>query len=116
MWDRGSRNRAAIDPRLLAALVWGEPEFTPDAASPSGAIGLVQLMPATAAGLGGNPADPIQNLDGGARSLASMIRRLGSVGLRLAAYNASPGAVRRARGTPSIPQTQAYVPKLLGHY
>jgi hypothetical protein len=108
--------RAGIDPRLLAALVWGESEFTPDAVSPSGAIGLTQLMPATAAGLGVDPTNPIQNLDGGARFLASMIRQFGSLELGLAAYNAGPGAVRRAGGIPSIPQTQAYVPKVLGHY
>jgi hypothetical protein len=109
-------NRAGVDPRLLAALVWGESEFTPDAVSHSGAIGLTQLMPATAAGLGVDPTDPIQNLDGGARFLASMIRQFGSLELGLAAYNAGPGAVRRAGGIPSIPQTQAYVPKVLGYY
>lgn len=108
--------RAGVDPRLLAALVWGESEFTPGAVSPSGAIGLTQLMPETAAGLGVDPTDPIQNLDGGARFLASMIRQFGSLELGLAAYNAGPGAVRRAGGIPSIPETQAYVPKVLGHY
>jgi hypothetical protein len=108
--------RAGVDPRLLAALVWGESEFTPDAVSRSGAIGLTQLMPATAAGLGVDPTDPIQNLDGGARFLASMIRQFGSVELGLAAYNAGPGTVRRTGGIPPIPETQAYVPKVLGYY
>lgn len=108
--------RAGIDPRLLAALVWGESEFTPDAVSHAGAIGLTQLMPATAAGLGVEPTDPIANLDGGARFLADMLGEFGSLELGLAAYNAGPGAVRRAGGIPAIPETQAYVPKVLGYY
>jgi hypothetical protein len=108
--------RAGIDPRLLAALVWGESEFTPDAVSHAGAIGLTQLMPATAAGLGVEPTDPIANLNGGARYLADMLGEFGSLELGLAAYNAGPGAVRRAGGIPAIPETQAYVPKVLGYY
>lgn len=112
--DAATRN--GVDPRLLAALVWGESEFTPDAVSHAGAIGLTQLMPATAAGLGVDPTDPIANLDGGARYLADMLREFGSLELGLAAYNAGPGSVRRAGGIPAIPETQAYVPKVLGYY
>lgn len=112
--DAATRN--GVDPRLLAALVWGESEFTPDAVSHAGAIGLTQLMPATADGLGVDPTDPIANLNGGARYLADMLREFGSLELGLAAYNAGPGSVRRAGGIPSIPETQAYVPKVLGYY
>lgn len=82
-----------LDPRLLAALVWVESAFKPTAVSRAGAIGLAQLMPGTAAGLGVDPHDPAQNLEGGARYLSQMIDRFGRVDLALAAYNAGPGRV-----------------------
>lgn len=113
---------AGIDPRLLAAMVWQESGFDPDAVSRSGAIGLTQLMPATAEGLGVDPHDPVQNLEGGARYLAWTIEEFGSLELGLAAYNAGPGAVRRANGTtgatgiPNVPETQAYVPRVIEYY
>ena len=107
---------AGVDPRLLASLVWAESTFVPDAVSHSGAIGLTQLMPPTAEGLGVDPWDPIQNLDGGARYLAWTISEFGSLELGLAAYNAGPGNVRRAGGIPNIPETQAYVPKVMNYY
>lgn len=109
-------NRAGIDPRLLAAVTWAESRFDQDAVSHAGAIGLTQLMPATAAGLGVDPTDPIENLDGGARYLAWTIEEFGSVELGLAAYNAGPGAVRAAGGIPDIAETRAYVPKVLDYY
>lgn len=84
-----------IDPRLLAALVWIESAFKPDAVSRAGAIGLAQLMPGTAAGLGVDPHDPQQNLRGGATYLRQMIDRFDDVKLALAAYNAGPGRVER---------------------
>ena len=108
--------QAGLDPRLLAAVVWSESGFRPDAVSSAGAIGLTQLMPGTAEGLGVDPTDPIQNLNGGARFLASMVRRFGSLELGLAAYNAGPGRVDAAGGIPDIPETQAYVPKVLARY
>lgn len=108
--------KAGLDPRLLAAVVWTESGFRPDAVSSAGAIGLTQLMPGTAEGLGVDPADPVQNLNGGARFLASMIRRFGSLELGLAAYNAGPGRVAAANRIPDIPETQAYVPKVLARY
>jgi soluble lytic murein transglycosylase-like protein len=107
---------AGIDPRLLAAMVWQESGFQPDAVSKSGAIGLSQLMPATAEGLGVDPNNPLENLDGGARYLAWTIREFGSLELGLAAYNAGPGTVRNAGGIPDIPETQAYVPRVLNFY
>jgi hypothetical protein len=107
---------AGIDPRLLAAVVWQESGFDPDAVSRSGALGLAQLMPATADGLGVDPANPIENLEGGARYLAWTIREFGTIELGLAAYNAGPGSVRTANGIPDIPETQAYVPKVLDYY
>lgn len=107
---------AGLDPRLLAAMVWQESRFQEDAVSSSGAIGLAQLMPGTAAGLGADPWDPIQNLDGGARYLAWTIEEFGSIELGLAAYNAGPGRVREAGGIPNIAETQAYVPRVLDYY
>jgi soluble lytic murein transglycosylase-like protein len=109
-------NEAGLDPRLLAAMVWQESGFEPTAVSKSGAIGLAQLMPATAEGLGVNPHDPLENLDGGARYLAWTIKEFGSLELGLAAYNAGPGNVRAANGIPNIPETQAYVPRVLDYY
>lgn len=108
--------RHGVEPELLAALVWTESGFQPDAVSHAGAIGLAQLMPATAAGLGVDPHDPQQNLDGGARFLRAMLDQFGSEELALAAYNAGPGRVARTGGIPNIPETQAYVPKVLGQY
>lgn len=109
-------SEAGIDPRMLAAVTWAESGFVPEAVSHAGAIGLTQLMPATAAALGVDPHDPSENLRGGARYLREQLDRFGSVELMLAAYNAGPGSVQRARGIPDIPETQAYVPKVLGYY
>lgn len=108
--------RHGLDPRLLAALVRAESGFRQEARSHAGAIGLAQLMPATARGLGVDPYDPAQNLDGGARFLKSMLRQFGSNELALAAYNAGPGRVERAGGIPDIAETRAYVPRVLGFY
>lgn len=108
--------RAGLDPRLLAAVTWAESGFDPDAVSSAGAIGLTQLMPGTADGLGVDPHDPIENLEGGARYLAWTIDEFGSLELGLAAYNAGPGTVRAAGGIPDIAETRAYVPKVLEYY
>ncbi|MFA9430569.1 transglycosylase SLT domain-containing protein [Egicoccus sp. AB-alg2] len=108
--------RYGLDGRLLAALVWTESNFRPDARSHAGAIGLAQLMPATARGLGVDPHDPVQNLDGGARYLAAQLDTFGSVELALAAYNAGPGRVHAAGGVPAIVETQLYVVRVLDRY
>lgn len=105
-----------VDPRLLAALVWQESAFLPDARSPAGAIGLAQLMPGTAADLGVDPYDPEQNLHGGARYLRAQLDRFGAVDLALAAYNAGPGEVLDAGGVPPIAQTRDYVTAVTGYY
>ncbi|CAN5275415.1 hypothetical protein BH20ACT9_BH20ACT9_16010 [soil metagenome] len=108
--------RYGVDGRLLAALVWAESAFQPAARSSAGAIGLAQLMPQTAAGLGVDPAVPGQNLQGGARYLSEQLRRFGSTELALAAYNAGPTAVQEAGGVPNIAETQAYVVRVLTLY
>lgn len=102
-------SEAGVDPALLAALVKHESNFNPDAVSRAGALGLAQLMPGTAAGLGVDPKDPGQNLAGGARYLRSMLERFGSVDLALAAYNAGPNRVAQAGGVPRIQETVRYV-------
>lgn len=112
--DAAARN--GVDPRLLSALVWTESGFRPEAVSEAGARGLAQLMPATAAGLGVDPDDPLQNLDGGARYLRSALDRFGRLDLALAAYNAGPRRVDEAGGVPDIPQTRAYVSRVLDRY
>jgi soluble lytic murein transglycosylase-like protein len=105
-----------VDPRLLASLVWAESAFKQGSVSHAGATGLTQLMPATAAGLGVDASDPLENLRGGARYLKIQLDRFGSAELALAAYNAGPGRVRHAGGIPDIPETQGYVSTVLGHY
>jgi len=108
--------KAGVDPRLLAAITQAESGFNPGALSGAGAVGLTQLMPATAAGLGVDPTDPVANLNGGARYLAGQLDSFGRVDLAVAAYNAGPGAVRQARGVPDYPETQAYVRRVLDYY
>lgn len=108
--------RHGIDPALTAALIWAESGFNAHAVSPAGAIGLGQLMPATAASLGVNPHDPAQNIDGTARYAAAQLRAFGSVELMAAAYNAGPSAVARAGGVPGYPETQAYVARVSDLY
>ena len=108
--------KAGVDPRLLAAITQAESGFNPGALSGAGAVGLTQLMPGTASGLGVDPTDPVANLDGGARYLAGQLDSFGRVDLAVAAYNAGPGAVRQAGGVPDYPETQAYVRRVLGYY
>jgi soluble lytic murein transglycosylase-like protein len=101
--------RHDFDPRLLTALVWSESSFVADAESHAGAVGLAQLMSATAAGMGLHPHDPMQNLESGARFLKAQLDRFERVDLALATYNAGPARVARTGGVPEIAETQAYV-------
>jgi len=105
---------ANVSPTLLSALVWQESRWNPQAVSPKGAMGLAQLMPATARDLGVNPADPVQNLHGGARYLRYLLDTFdGDVEKALAAYNAGPARVRNAGGVPPIAETRAYVASIV---
>ena len=107
---------AGVDPRLLAAVAWSESGFDPSAKSPAGALGLMQIMPRTAAGLGVDPMDPAQALRGGATYLSQQLRSFGTPQLALAAYNAGPGAVRKHGGIPPYDETRTYVATVLGRY
>jgi soluble lytic murein transglycosylase-like protein len=101
-----------VSPKLLAAVAKVESNYNPKAVSPAGAQGLMQIMPATARGLGVNALDPAQAVDGAARLLASHLKEFGSLPLALAAYNAGGGAVHKYGGIPPYAETQAYVPKV----
>lgn len=107
--------RHGVAPTLLAAVAKQESGFSPTAVSPAGARGLMQIMPATARGLGVNPDVPAQAVDGAARLLSDLIAEFGRVDHALAAYNAGPGAVHRYGGIPPYRETQAYVPAVLAH-
>src|SRR5215471_1081601 len=107
--------RHGIPPTLFKAMISQESGFNPNARSPVGAIGLGQLMPGTARGLGVDPYNPIQNLEGAAQYLASAKKSFGTWKLALAAYNAGFGAVHKYGGVPPYRETQNYVRKILSH-
>ncbi len=114
--DAAKQNR--IDPALVEAVAFVESRFDEQARSPKGALGLMQLMPATATRFGvSNPLDARQNLAGGARYLRELIDRFGSLPLALAAYNAGERTVERHGNIiPRYAETQRYVPTVLKHY
>jgi hypothetical protein len=95
-----------------------ESGFNPNAVSPKGAQGLMQLMPGTAALMGvNNPFDPEQNIAGGVGYLRHCLDSFGqNVPLAVAAYNAGPGRVAKSQGVPAIPETQAFVKNVMGSY
>lgn len=101
---------------LFQAMVRVESGFHQSAVSPAGAIGLAQLMPATARALRVDANDSADNLDGGARYLLAQLARFGSLELALAAYNAGPDAVERYGGIPPYAETEAHVRKVMAEY
>lgn len=103
---------AGIPVGLFDALILAESAYSMTAVSPKRAYGLAQLMPGTAAGLGVDRFDPIQNLKGGARYLRAQLDSFGQVPLALAAYNAGPGRVKGGR-VPNIAETRNYVREVL---
>ena len=110
--------RHKIDPLLVAAVAQTESAFDTLAVSPEGALGLMQMMPATAEQFGvANVYDPSQNLDAGASYLASLLRRFdGDLVLALAAYNAGPGKVDRFNGMPPFRETRKFTDSVLRLY
>jgi soluble lytic murein transglycosylase-like protein len=109
--------RYGLDPAVLHGLIQQESGFDPSAQSSAGALGLTQLMPATAASLGvTEPLDPTQSIEGGARYLSEMLSRFGgNTADALAAYNAGAGAVERYGGVPPYAETQEYVAKVMAN-
>ena len=118
-----------IDPRLVVAMIFAESSFNPNATSRTGAAGLGQLMPRTAASLGvNNPYDHVQNLDGSIRYLRTRLETFADkalpggglsfeqIALALAAYNAGTGAVKKYKGVPPYRETQAYVSRIMSLY
>jgi soluble lytic murein transglycosylase-like protein len=108
-----------VDEALVHAVIFAESAYDPDAISPAGATGLMQLMPATAAHYGVRDLfDPAQNVSGGVRLLRDLLAKFdGNVELALAAYNAGAYAVIRAGNrVPPHTETAAYVPKVIDYY
>lgn len=101
---------------IVDAVMYQESRGRMNAVSVKGALGLMQLMPGTAAQLGVNPYIADQNIRGGAMYLRQQMDRFGSIPLALAAYNAGPGAVMRYRGIPPYRETQNYVASILGRW
>jgi soluble lytic murein transglycosylase-like protein len=92
-----------------------ESNFNPFAVSPAGARGIAQFMPATAASYGlHDPFDAPRAIDAQAHLMSDLIRQFGSTSLALAAYNAGPAPVAACHCVPSIPETEAYVARILG--
>ncbi|HVN76347.1 MAG TPA: lytic transglycosylase domain-containing protein [Thermoanaerobaculaceae bacterium] len=110
--------RVGIDPALVIAVIEVESGEAPDAVSPKGAIGLMQVLPETAAEIGfPNPADPARNLEAGCRYLASLLETFGGdVELSLAAYNAGPGAVRHWGTVPPYRETRVFIQRVAAVY
>ena len=109
--------RAGLPPMLVESVARVESNLRPDAVSPKGAIGVMQLMPATAKALAADPSDTSQNIDAGARLLRELLLKYdGDVVKALAAYNAGESAVDRYRGTPPYRETRDYVDRVIRDY
>ncbi len=112
--------RHGLPEALVRSIVKAESNGNARAVSPKGAIGLMQLMPATAKQLGADPTDPEQNVDAGTRYLKGLLARYedkdDQVARAVAAYNAGPGAVDKYKGVPPYRETQTYVRRVLNNY
>jgi soluble lytic murein transglycosylase-like protein len=111
---------AGLPPAIVHSIALAESGYRQDAVSPKGAIGLMQLMPRTAADLDADPRDPAQNAEAGARYLRDLLEKYENdphqVSKAVAAYNAGPGAVDRYHGIPPYPETIQYVNRVLKAY
>lgn len=109
--------RYGVDEKLVRSVISVESAWRPDAVSPKGAIGLMQLMPGTARMLSVDPKDPVQNIEGGVKYLAQLSEKYsGDLEKILAAYNAGPGRVDKYGGIPPFKETEAYVKRVLKLY
>lgn len=122
LWDAQilrAAERYDVSSALLKAVMLAESAMNPRALSDKGAMGLMQLMPGTAAAMGlTDPWDPAQNIDGGARYIREQLDRFGDIRSAVAAYHAGPGNVARYGGIPPFASTRAYVARVydLYHY
>jgi len=107
-----------VDPKLAQAVARAESNYSPDAVSSAGAVGVMQLMPETAQSLGvANISDPRENIDGGVQYLKQLLTTFqGNVSSAVAAYNAGPQAVKNYQGIPPYNETQSYVAEVLNYY
>lgn len=114
---RDAALRSGLPPSLVESVARIESALRPEAVSPKGALGVMQLMPATARKLDADPRDTAQNIDAGARLLRELLIKYGGdVVKALSAYNAGEGAVDRYRGMPPYRETQDYVDKVIRTY
>ena len=106
-----------LDSRLVSAIAKAESNGDQSAVSPVGAVGVMQLMPDTAASLGVNPYDLRENIDGGAKYLRQMLDMFGGdMTKAIAAYNAGPNAVKDYGGVPPYGETRDYVSRVMSYY
>jgi soluble lytic murein transglycosylase-like protein len=114
---RDAARRTGLPPALVESVARVESNLRPEAVSPKGALGVMQLMPATARALDADPRDTAQNIDAGARLLRELLIKYdGNVVKALSAYNAGSGAVDRYRGMPPYAETRDYVDKVIRAY
>ena len=114
---RDAAHRSGLPPEFVESVALVESGFRPDAVSPKGALGVMQLMPGTAKTLGVDPYDMAQNIDAGTRLLRELLLKYdGDVVKALAAYNAGEGAVDRYQGVPPYNETRWYVKKVIDAY
>ena len=109
-----------IDPAVVLSIIKAESGFRADAVSPKGALGLMQLMPETAAELGYDPNIPEENIQAGTQYVSWLLSRYknrrNGFSLAIAAYNAGPGNVDRYRGVPPFAETRTYVKRVMSYY
>lgn len=113
-----SSQKYGVDPKLVSAVAQAESNYTPNAVSDAGAVGVMQLMPDTASSLGvTNIYDPRDNIEGGVKYIKQLLNTFdGDVSKAVAAYNAGPQAVKNYNGVPPYAETQNYVKKVLDLY